>query len=103
LYSHHPGAEVAKRTPVLAAKIPEWTHRPAASSWLNQVENWSAKIKREVIACGVFTSVKHLVHKLKRYIRHYNQAPKPNTRTYREPLQGICVDAIFTCYKPLVS
>jgi hypothetical protein len=50
---------------------------PTCSSWLNQVENWFAKIEREVIARGVFTSVKDLARKLKRYIRHYNRAPKP--------------------------
>jgi transposase len=46
-------------------------------SRLNQVENWLAKIERDVIARGIFTSVKDLAHKLVRYIRHYNRAPKP--------------------------
>src|SRR5438445_9676881 len=38
---------------------------PTYSSWLNQVENWFARIEREVIARGVFTSVKDLARKLK--------------------------------------
>lgn len=49
---------------------------PTYSSWLNQVELWFAKIERDVIARGVFTSVKDLAKKLMHYIRHYNKAPK---------------------------
>ena len=49
---------------------------PTYSSWLNQVELWFAKIEREVIARGVFTSVPDLKRKLMRYIRHYNQKPQ---------------------------
>jgi transposase len=33
---------------------------PTYSSWLNQVEIWFSKIERDVIARGVFTSVKDL-------------------------------------------
>src|ERR1700731_1986302 len=43
-------------------------YTPTYSSWLNQVANWFAKIEREVIARGIFTSVKHLSRKLRRYI-----------------------------------
>lgn len=39
---------------------------PTYSSWLNQVELWFAKIEREVIARGIFTSVKDLARKLLR-------------------------------------
>ena len=46
---------------------------PTYSSWLNQVELWLAKIERDVIARGVFTSVTDLKRKLMRYIRHYNK------------------------------
>src|SRR5712691_9422442 len=48
-------------------------YTPTYSSWLNQVELWFAKIERDVIARGVFTSVKDLARKLMRYIRR----PKP--------------------------
>ncbi|SRR5712692_7966777 len=58
-------------------------YTPTYSSWLNQVELWFAKIEREVIARGVFTSVKDLAHKLMRYIRHYNRHPKPIKWMYR--------------------
>jgi transposase len=69
-------------------------YTPTYSSWLNQVENWFAKIERDVIARGVFTSVKDLARKLKRYIRHYNRAPKPIKWTYRDPSHRISLDTI---------
>jgi transposase len=62
---------------------------PTYSSWLNQVENWFARIERDVIARGVFTSVRDLARKLMRYIRHYNRAPKPIKWTYRDPSHRI--------------
>ena len=46
---------------------------PTYSSWLNQVELWFAKISRDVIARGVFSSVADLKSKLMRYIRQYNK------------------------------
>lgn len=58
---------------------------PTYSSWLNQVELWFAKIERDVIARGVFTSVKDLENKLMRYIRHYNTAPKIVKWKYSDP------------------
>ncbi len=62
---------------------------PTYSSWLNQVELWFAKIERDVIARGVFTSVKDLAKKLMRYIRHYNQTPKIVKWKYRDPSRRI--------------
>ena len=67
-------------------------YTPTYSSWLNQVENWFARIERDVIARGIFTSVKDLARKLMRYIRHYNRAPKPIKWTYRDPNHRIYVD-----------
>jgi len=64
-------------------------YTPTYASWLNQVENWFAKIERDVIARGVFTSVKDLARKLMRYIRHYNRAAKPLKWTYRNPKHRI--------------
>src|SRR6202795_240053 len=69
---------------------------PTYSSWLNQVENWFARIERDVIARGVFTSVKDLARKLTRYIRHYNRAPKPLKWTYRDPSHRISLDTNVT-------
>ena len=59
-------------------------YTPTYSSWLNQVELWFAKIERDVIARGVFTSIADLRRKLMRYIRHYNKAPRPIKWTYRD-------------------
>ena len=50
---------------------------PTYSSWLNQVEIWLARIEREVIARGVFTSVRDLARKLMRYIRAYSKTARP--------------------------
>jgi len=57
---------------------------PTYSSWLNQVEIWFARIEREVIARGVFTSVKDLARKLMRYIRAYSRVAKPFRWKYRD-------------------
>src|SRR6266852_5782164 len=59
-------------------------YTPTYSSWLNQVELWFAKIEREVIARGVFTSVKDLAHKLMRYIRAYAKNARPIKWTYTD-------------------
>jgi len=50
---------------------------PTYSSWLNQVEIWFARLEREVIARGIFTSVKDLARKLMRYIRAYSKTARP--------------------------
>jgi transposase len=50
---------------------------PTYSSWLNQVELWFARIEREVIARGIFTSVQDLARKLMRYVHAYSAAAKP--------------------------
>jgi len=50
---------------------------PTSSSWLNQVEIWFARLEREVIARGIFTSVPDLSRKLMRYIRAYSKTARP--------------------------
>ena len=62
---------------------------PTYSSWLNQVENWFAKIQRHVIARGVFSSLHDLRVKLLRYIRHYNKTATPIQWTYSNPKRRI--------------
>jgi len=47
------------------------------SSWLNQVEIWFAKIERDVIARGVFTSVPDLARTLRHYINAYFADAQP--------------------------
>ncbi|HEX4165898.1 MAG TPA: IS630 family transposase, partial [Bryobacteraceae bacterium] len=58
---------------------------PTYSSWLNQVELWFAKIQRDVIARGVFTSVADLGNKLRKYIRAYFEIPASRTDSERRP------------------
>jgi transposase len=62
---------------------------PTYSSWLNQVELWFAKIERDVIARGIFTSRHDLKRKLMRYIRNYNQSAKPVKWKYADPRHRI--------------
>jgi transposase len=71
---------------------------PTYSSWLNQVELWFAKIERDVIARGIFTSVADLKRKLMRYIRQYNLAPKPVKWVYRDPAHRITTDSRVTVH-----
>jgi transposase len=71
---------------------------PTYSSWLNQVELWFAKIERDVIARGVFTSVPDLKRKLMRYIRHYNKNAKPVKWKYFDPARRITTDSIVTVH-----
>jgi transposase len=71
---------------------------PTYSSWLNQVEQWFAKIERDVIARGVFTSVPDLRRKLMRYIRQYNKAPKTVKWRYSNPGHRITPDSAVTAH-----
>jgi transposase len=71
---------------------------PTYSSWLNQVELWFAKIERDVIARGVFTSVPDLKRKLMRYIRHYNKDPKTVKWKYFDPTKRITPTSAVTVH-----
>ncbi len=71
---------------------------PTYSSWLNQVELWFAKIERDVIARGVFTSLPDLKRKLMRYIRHYNKQPKPVKWKYFDSSRRITPESIVTVH-----
>ncbi len=50
---------------------------PTYSSWLNQVELWFAKIQRDLLARGIFTSVADLARKIRKYIRAYANVARP--------------------------
>jgi MFS family permease len=69
-------------------------YTPTYSSWLNQVEIWFSKIQRDVIARGVFTSVKDLARKLMRYIRNYNKTATPIRWIYKNVRRRIVSNAI---------
>jgi transposase len=62
---------------------------PTYSSWLNQVELWFAKIERDVIARGVFTSVSDLARKLRRYINAYSANARPIKWKYSDTTRRI--------------
>ena len=64
---------------------------PTYSSWLNQVEIWFAKIERDIIARGVFTSVIDLSRKLMKYIRAYAKSARPFRWTYTDIKKRILV------------
>ena len=64
-------------------------YTPTYSSWLNQVENWFARIQRDVITRGIFSSIKDLDKKLMRYIRQYNKNPKPLKWKFADPTRRI--------------
>ena len=68
-------------------------YTPTYSSWLNQVENWFARIQRDVITRGIFTSPKDLDKKLMRYILQYNKDPKPLKWKYANPTRRITADS----------
>lgn len=79
----------AHKTPRVAAFLADHPQlhlhfTPTYSSWLNQLELWFAKIERDLIARGIFTSVRDLSRKLMRYIRHYNKDPKLIKWMYRD-------------------
>lgn len=71
---------------------------PTYSSWLNQVELWFAKIERDVIARGVFTSLPDLKRKLMRYICHYNKQPRPVKWKYFDSSKRITTESIGTVH-----
>ena len=62
---------------------------PTYSSWLNQVELWFGRIERDLLARGIFTSVKDLARQIRRYIRHYNDVAKPIRWSYCDPSRRI--------------
>ena len=64
-------------------------YTPTYSSWLNQVELWFAKVKRDLLARGIFTSVADLARKLRRFITKYNDRAKPVRWAYADSTRRI--------------
>lgn len=62
---------------------------PTYSSWLNQVELWFAKIERDVIARGIFTSVPDLRKKLRQDIALHNKTAQPFQWIYDNPKRRV--------------
>jgi transposase len=64
---------------------------PTYSSWLNQVELWFAKIERDLIHRGVFTSNADLRRRIMKDIKQYNRDPRPVRWTYDDPTRRVRV------------
>ena len=62
---------------------------PTYSSRLNQVEIWFSKVERDMIVRGVFSSVKDLARKLRRYINAYSAKAMPIQWQYYDPARRI--------------
>lgn len=71
---------------------------PTYASWLNQVELWFGKIERDLIARGIFTSVRDLARQLMRYIRQYNRGPTPVKWQYADPRRRITTTSRVTVH-----
>jgi transposase len=71
---------------------------PTYASGINQVELWFAKIERDVIARGVFTSVSDLRRKLMRYTRQCNEAPKTIKWGYCGPTRRLTPHSVVTVH-----
>ena len=67
----------------------ELHYTPTYASWLNQVELWFAKVKRDLLGRGIFTSVTDLARKLRRFITKYNERAKPVRWAYADPSRRI--------------
>jgi transposase len=67
---------------------------PTYSSWLNQVELWFAKIQRDLLARGIFTSVADLARKIRKYIRAYAKVARPFRWSYSDPTRRIIANPI---------
>jgi transposase len=71
---------------------------PTYASWLNQVELWFGRIERDLLARGIFKSIPDLARKIRRYIRRYNEDPKPIRWTYSNPTHRITTDSAVTVH-----
>jgi len=88
----------AVRTFLLAHPNVRLHFTPTYSSWLNQVELWFAKIERDLLARGIFTSVADLARKIRRYIWHYNKTAKPIRWSYGNPAHRISSTSVSTVH-----
>jgi transposase len=84
--------KTTKVTDFLAAhRNVQMHYTPTYASWLNQVELWFAKVKRDLLARGIFTSVTDLARKLRRFITKDNERAKPVRWAYADPARHIAL------------
>jgi transposase len=67
---------------------------PTYSSWLNRVELWFAKIQRDLLARGIFSSVGDLSRKIRKYIHSYARVAKPFRWSYSDLRRRIIANPI---------
>lgn len=58
---------------------------PTYGRWLNQVERWFARLERDCIARGIFTSTAEITRTLLRYIELYNETYRSFVWRYCDP------------------
>ncbi|NJO01868.1 MAG: DDE endonuclease [Bacteroidia bacterium] len=51
----------------------QFVYTPRHCSWLNPIENWFARLQKQVIRYGNFASTENLKNKMIDYIRYYNK------------------------------
>lgn len=66
-------------------------YTPTYSSWLNQIELWFSKLKRDVLARGVFKSTVDLDRKIVRFLREHNKQATPYQWTYCDVSRRIAI------------
>jgi len=71
---------------------------PTHSSWLNQVHLWFAKIQRDLLARGIFTSFADLARKIRKYIRAYAKVARPFRWSFSDPTRRIGNPIAGTAY-----
>ena len=86
------------KTPLVQALLAEHPrvhihYTPTYTSRLNQVENWFSRVQRDIIARGIFTSIKDLDKKLMRYVGQYNKNPRPLKWRYGDPTRRVTADS----------
>lgn len=64
-------------------------YTPTHASWINQIEIWFSKLKRDVLARGIFKSTKDLDRKILNFIRQHNKTAAPYKWTYRDASRRI--------------
>jgi transposase len=77
------------------AKHPNVTlhYTPTGSSWLNMVETWLGIITRQAIRRGTFTSLRHLIFKIRDYVTNWNADAEPFewTATGKEIIDKVAI------------
>jgi transposase len=67
-------------------KVQKWLERhprfalhfiPTSSSWLNQVERWFGELTQKAVRRGAFVSVSELQEAIERFLKAWNEAPRP--------------------------